>query len=77
VAAANRHLTEPMELEIRIPGYPVPDVARATVLAYPDITARTTPAEPRRFPVAERSLKSKVGVLTLTLMPSSVTWMRV
>jgi alpha-N-arabinofuranosidase len=77
VAAANRHLTEPMELEIRIPGYTVPDVARATALAYPDITARTTPAEPRRFPVAERSVKSKAGVLTLTLLPSSITWMRV
>src|SRR5206468_9468290 len=53
VAAANRHLSAPMELEVNIPGQVMSEVAHVSLLAYPDITARATPAEPHRFPVRE------------------------
>jgi alpha-N-arabinofuranosidase len=76
LAAANRHLSEPMELEVRIPGYGVAETAHVSVLAFPDITARATPAEPRRFPVVERRICANDGVITVSLPPSSVAWIR-
>jgi alpha-N-arabinofuranosidase len=76
VAAANRHLSEPLELEVRIPGYTIAEAAEVAILAYPDITARATPAEPNRFPVVEHSVRSSDGTLTVSLPPSSVTWIR-
>jgi len=76
LAAANRHLSEGMELEIRIPGHSLPELAQVAVLAHPDITARATPAEPNRFPIAEHSVRSSGGTVRLTLPPSSVTWIR-
>jgi alpha-N-arabinofuranosidase len=76
LAAANRHLSAPMELEVRIPGYRAPEVAQVTALAYPEITARATPAEPNRFPVLEDSISLIDQTLTVTLPPSSVTWIR-
>jgi alpha-L-arabinofuranosidase len=76
LAAANRHISEGMELEIRIPGHSLPELAQVAVLAHPDITARATPAEPNRFPIAEHSVRSSGGTVRLTLPPSSVTWIR-
>jgi alpha-N-arabinofuranosidase len=76
VAAANRHLSEPIDLEVRIPGYTIPEAAEVAVLAHPDITARATPAEPDRFPVVERRVSPNDGVVTLSLPPSSVAWIR-
>lgn len=76
IAAVNRHLTRTLPLSITIPGYDLPVAAEVSVLAYPDITARTSPAQPDRFKV-ERSQRPIVGnSIQIELPPFSVTWLK-
>ena len=76
IAAVNRHLTRTLPLSITIPGYDLPVAAEVSVLAYPDITARTSPAQPDRFKV-ERSQQPIVGnSIQIELPPFSVTWLK-
>ncbi|MBK8027164.1 MAG: hypothetical protein IPK19_38685 [Chloroflexi bacterium] len=77
VAAVNRHLRQTLPLSIHVPGLALPSSVEVSVLAYPEITARTSPAQPDRFKV-ERSTQSVTdGALHVELPPFSVTWIRV
>jgi alpha-N-arabinofuranosidase len=74
IAVANRHLVDAMPLVIRLPDS-VPESADIAVLSYHEITARTTPAEPDRFPVSNTRV-SVSHQLTLSVPPFSVAWIR-
>lgn len=76
IALANRHLTNPMDIVIKIPGQPLPGEAEMTVLTYPEITARTTPAEPDRFPLQRDMLTISDDQIAVCVPPFSVAWIR-
>jgi hypothetical protein len=74
VALANRHLTQALEIAVQIPGYRLPDQVSATVLAYPEITARATPVQPE-FPLRHTTVLPDGDTVTLQVPPFAVAWM--
>ncbi len=77
IAAVNRHLTRTLPLTITIPRIALPAAAEVSVLAYPDITARTSPAQPDRFKVERSKLPLTNSSIQVDLPPFSVTWIKV
>jgi len=77
LSITNKSLTETMTVVIQIPGYTMPDEAKVTSLSYPDITARTDPAQPHRFALSKTVLIPNDGKLTISLAPFSVNWLKV
>jgi alpha-N-arabinofuranosidase len=75
-ALANRHPTRAMTVELHVPGFAWPAGASVETLAYPDVAARATPAEPARFPVRSQWIGSHDGTLIVSLPPSSAAWVQ-
>jgi alpha-N-arabinofuranosidase len=75
-AVANRHLSRPMEVTIRIPGADLARDAVVDILTAPEVTARATPAEQERFPVERSRVPTGDGALTVVVPPFSVAWIR-
>jgi hypothetical protein len=65
-----------MTVVIQIPGYTMPDEAKVISLSYPEITARTDPAQPNRFALSKTVLVPDDGKLTVRLAPFSVNWLK-
>lgn len=76
VAVANRHLTRTMTLDIHIPDHRWPAEVEVAILAYPDITARATPAEPNRFALTRLRVPAAPDTLSVSLPPFSAAWIR-
>ena len=76
IAAVNRHFTRALPLCIRVPGLIVPDEVEVSVLAYTEITARTSPAQPDRFAVVRSCQRSVDNEIQVELPPFSLTWIR-
>lgn len=77
IAAVNRHLRRTLPLSISIPELELPATVEVSSLAYPEITARTSPAQPTRFSVKRFTQSTGDGVVRIELLPFSMTWIRI
>lgn len=73
-ALANRHPSKSLDVEITVKGSGWLGPATVRTLAFPDPSARVSPAEPDRFPIRLECIRSHRGVLRITLPPSSAVW---
>ena len=76
-AIANRSLTQSLTIEIVIPGYGLPERVQVNTMAYPDITARSNPVQTELFQPEQSQVDLVDGILTLTLLPFSVSWLKI
>ena len=77
LAVVNRHLKATLPLRISVPGLSLPSEINVATLAYPEITARTTPAQPNRFSIKRVRMPVENESIEVVLPPFSLTWVRV
>ena len=77
VAAVNRNLHRALPFSITVPGLTLPTTVEISILTYPEITARTTPAEPDRFVVKRYEQPTVDGAVHVELPPFSLIWIRI
>ncbi len=77
LAVVNKSRTESLPVNIQLPGTELPQQAQVNTLAYPDITAHTSPAQPDLFSVSQQVIPLQGDSLQLVQPPFSVSWIKV